>query len=311
MNVHHTGVLEQAAIGGSYVPSTVSWAQLERGAFEIGYHIVEAAPLRVALRTYNLGFQVGANVQPGKSVVALLAHPRTRARWFGSPFGADAIATSRDTVDVRTDGPSAFFSITVDLAALEARYPQSPDAESLIANAEKVALAMDRVQADRIRGLIARLFSRYDVEPQMASRTLAALLASTLENLNGQALERTKCLNRRFAAVRACERYMRDHVDAPLSLLDLSQIAGMRSRSLINAFEAVTGLSPMEYLKRLRLNGVHRALSEGGRSRLRIIDVATAWGFWHMGHFAADYRTMFGEAPSETLQASQRHFAVG
>jgi hypothetical protein len=28
------------------------------------------------------------------------------------------------------------------------------------------------------------------------------------------------------------------------------------------------------------------------------------WGFDHMGHFAADYRTMFGERPSETPRAN-------
>jgi AraC family transcriptional regulator, ethanolamine operon transcriptional activator len=35
--------------------------------------------------------------------------------------------------------------------------------------------------------------------------------------------------------------------------------------------------------------------------RTRIIGVATDWGFWHMGHFARDYRAMFGESPSRTL----------
>lgn len=94
---------------------------------------------------------------------------------------------------------------------------------------------------------------------------------------------------------------MRDHADANLTLLDLSRISGMRSRTLINAFEAVTGFSPMDYLKRLRLDGVRRALGRADRDCTRIIDVATEWGFWHMGHFAADYRAMFGETPSETL----------
>jgi len=31
--------------------------------------------------------------------------------------------------------------------------------------------------------------------------------------------------------------------------------------------------------------------------------LANAWGIWHMGRFAADYRKLFGEVPSETLQA--------
>ncbi|MCK5375915.1 MAG: helix-turn-helix domain-containing protein, partial [Acidobacteria bacterium] len=33
-----------------------------------------------------------------------------------------------------------------------------------------------------------------------------------------------------------------------------------------------------------------------------VTDVANNWGFWHMGQFAADYRKMFGELPSQTLQ---------
>ena len=33
----------------------------------------------------------------------------------------------------------------------------------------------------------------------------------------------------------------------------------------------------------------------------RVSDVVNDWGFWHMGQFAADYRKLFGELPSETL----------
>lgn len=72
----------------------------------------------------------------------------------------------------------------------------------------------------------------------------------------------------------------------------------------MNAFEAVTGLSPMDYLRRLRLNGVYRTLEAARKGETRIIDVATSWGFWHMGHFSAAYREMFDEAPLQTLNRS-------
>jgi AraC family transcriptional regulator, ethanolamine operon transcriptional activator len=139
---------------------------------------------------------------------------------------------------------------------------------------------------------------------RIVTGTLIPLLASAIRKLDESPIESSKCTTRRYAAVRICEAYMRDNVEDAISLLDLSEVSGMRSRSLINAFQAVTGFSPMDYLKRLRLHSVYRALQGADKARTRVIDVAMASGFWHMGHFALDYRAMFGEAPSQTLAKS-------
>lgn len=286
------------------------WAQLQRGAFDVAYSVLDEPPLRIAWRAYNIAFQAEAKIEANRTVVAVPANARTRARWFGTDLGDDTIAMGRDAIDVRTDRPGAFFSVTIDESRLHRHFPRSPDAEALSYDLARISIIRDPVQAAHMRGLIRRLFSPPSVAQRMASGTLIPLLAEALGNNGGQAVERTKCLNRRFAAVRSCEAYMRDHVDATVTLLDLSTVCGMRARSLINAFEAVTGFSPMDYLKRLRLNGVRRALGESARPHTRVIDVATAWGFWHMGHFASDYRAMFGETPSQTLLSSQRHFAL-
>ncbi|HEY1869183.1 MAG TPA: helix-turn-helix domain-containing protein [Candidatus Cybelea sp.] len=311
MNIKHAPILERAGIEGSYVSSSLSWAQLQRGTFDIAYSVLEEPLLRVAWRLYNVAFQAEAKIEPNRSVVAVLADQRTRARWFGADLGSDMIAAGRDCIDVRTDGPSAFFSVTIDQSALHREFPASPDADALTHDLPRFSIARDPIQAAHIRGVTRLLFSRPSVAQRMASGTLIPLLADALGNYGGCAVERTKCLNRRFTAVRACEAYMRDHVDATVTLLDLTTVCGMRARSLINAFEAVTGFSPMDYLKRLRLNGVRRALGRPARAHTRVIDVATAWGFWHMGHFANDYRAMFGETPSQTLLNSQRQFALG
>lgn len=57
----------------------------------------------------------------------------------------------------------------------------------------------------------------------------------------------------------------------------------------------------MIYLKRYRLNGVREQLLEDGCPG-NISAIAMSWGFFHLGRFSGEYRKLFGETPSATLQ---------
>ncbi|MGB8151783.1 MAG: helix-turn-helix domain-containing protein, partial [Candidatus Cybelea sp.] len=192
-------------------------------------------------------------------------------------------------------------------------FPNSPDARTLLENLGDALLERNDLFAKRLRDYLRWLsrdstrssgFLRLVRARDIAKRALIPLLADALGGHNGTTAERAPSLSRRVAAVRVCEMYMREHLDKTVTLEDLSETSGLRLRSLINAFQAVTGFSPMAYFKRERLSGVRQALQRPRAARIRVIDVATAWGFWHMGHFTADYREMFGESPSETLRTS-------
>ena len=65
------------------------------------------------------------------------------------------------------------------------------------------------------------------------------------------------------------------------------------------------GLSPKAYLKARRLNAVRRELLQDEAAVSTIFDMASSWGFWHMGQFGRDYKDMFGELPSETLKSKK------
>jgi AraC-like DNA-binding protein len=95
--------------------------------------------------------------------------------------------------------------------------------------------------------------------------------------------------------------YMKANVRSPIGLADIVEASGVPGRTLLKHFESFQGVSPMQYLRRARLEKVNEALRAGER-RGTISDLAMTCGFTHMGRFSAEYRRRFGETPSETLR---------
>lgn len=85
--------------------------------------------------------------------------------------------------------------------------------------------------------------------------------------------------------------------ESPYSVGDLARAAGVSSRSLQTAFQRDLGVSPMAYLRNVRLDRAHEDLLLG---RGPVTEVAYHWGFTNLGRFATQYRARFGVLPSET-----------
>jgi AraC family ethanolamine operon transcriptional activator len=106
---------------------------------------------------------------------------------------------------------------------------------------------------------------------------------------------------RRLRLVRDAEEYARSAPGGAATVLELCRLTGVSERTLHYAFVEVTGLSPVGYLKTVRLNRARRELMEGGAGRGRVEAVARNHGFHRPGNFASDYRRLFAELPSESL----------
>jgi len=95
--------------------------------------------------------------------------------------------------------------------------------------------------------------------------------------------------------------YALGHLDEPLSILDLCSHIGASRRKLQYCSRKPWASTPWPHLRALRLNAVRRELRER-QEAYGVQEVAARWGFWHLSRFASDYRTLFGESPSQTLQ---------
>jgi AraC family ethanolamine operon transcriptional activator len=96
---------------------------------------------------------------------------------------------------------------------------------------------------------------------------------------------------------KACN-LVQNQIDSTPTVAQLCLDLGVSRRTLQNSFNTVLNLSPLSYLKALRLSQARNAL----KTMDCVTDAATASGFWHFGHFSQDYKAMFGERPSDTFR---------
>lgn len=103
-------------------------------------------------------------------------------------------------------------------------------------------------------------------------------------------------------AVRTAAAEMRERLAEPLTISSLARSRGISARSLQSGFRAEFGVTPSEYLRRLRLDRSREFLTHGHGS---VAVIAPLCGFTHLGRFAHAYRRRFGVSPSETLRGKR------
>ena len=107
----------------------------------------------------------------------------------------------------------------------------------------------------------------------------------------------------RAQIIQRLEEFLRDHRDEPIQVAQLCAVTGVSERSLRNACHAVCGTSPKRYVTRRRMEAVREALATARPGQATVTRIATDYGFFELGRFAATYNALFGERPSETLRA--------
>jgi AraC-like DNA-binding protein len=103
--------------------------------------------------------------------------------------------------------------------------------------------------------------------------------------------------------VNRVDEFLQAHFDEPIYMSQLCDVTGVSERSLRNACHAVCGTSPKRYLMRRRMEAVRHALATARPGQATVTRIATDFGFFELGRFAAAYSSLFGERPSETLRA--------
>jgi AraC-like DNA-binding protein len=135
-------------------------------------------------------------------------------------------------------------------------------------------------------------------------RTLVSLVMMELPHNYSAALDAERT-GPAPAYIHSVEQYIRSNADQPVTLRDLTGIAGVSERTLQAGFRRFRQTTPMEYLRDYRLDLAHQGLTASAVGGRGVTDIALACGFNHLGKFAKCYRARFGETPSETRRRAQ------
>ena len=108
--------------------------------------------------------------------------------------------------------------------------------------------------------------------------------------------------------LRRARNYISDCLDQETcpSIVDVCRKAGVSQRTLQYCFVELMQMTPMAFLRILRLNRARSELGRPDAPGVSVTEVATRHAFWHLGNFARDFRLHFGETPSEVLARGRR-----
>ncbi len=234
-------------------------------------------------------------------VVAVPVAPSGPAHWGDARLDADAVAVCRGGAPTELLTPCDFEIVGMVLPT------PGPACAALPAGAPHARI--DAAAGRALRGLFADALEALraigspdgDARERLARSIAdaAGALAERVAAPPGVPTPAVPSLSRRLALVRRAEAFVDEHPDAAPTVAELCRATGACRRTLQASFVDVLGIGPSRYLRALRLN---RARADLKRDAASVSEVAVRWGFWHFGRFASDYREMFGERPSETLE---------
>ena len=96
--------------------------------------------------------------------------------------------------------------------------------------------------------------------------------------------------------------YIEEHFHQPLDIEQISRFAGMSSSSLHEHFKQVTSMSPMQFVKSLRLHSARTLLLNGNQAS----EASYRVGYSSPSQFSREFKRFFGDTPRDVQAAAAR-----
>jgi AraC-like DNA-binding protein len=190
--------------------------------------------------------------------------------------------------------------VTLDPAVVGELLAECPDAPPVGPPARGLGVGpADPPLLDAVARLVGLLDAPRDVGP-LSPLVLREVTYRVLTGPHGPRLRQVAAAGAPAQRVARAIRWLRDHVADPLRVGSLARHVRMSPSAFHQHFKGVTGLSPVQYQKRLRLQEARRLMLGEG---LDAAEAAFRVGYESPSQFSREYRRLFGAPPRRDVVA--------
>ena len=232
--------------------------------------------------------------------------------------GAKEVGSSRRTLTVNS-GQSLIVSHTVpvtsritqatparpyvavvfplDLDLLRALAPGLPSALNAPAT-DPFSICLCDTDADLEQALLryAQHCDRAETRQMLAPITAREIHARLLLGAHAPVLQRLLSHDGTASRIHVATRTIQANLSGPIVVKDLAQHVGMSNSAFFEHFKAVTGTSPIQYQKDLRLIQAREDLRS---TSAKVSEIAFAVGYESSAQFSREYARKFGKSPRQ------------
>lgn len=129
-----------------------------------------------------------------------------------------------------------------------------------------------------------------DITRRLVEIILIHVLSTNLINIKNSAH------NKNYHEIIIAQNFLRTNFNRNISLEDLAELTGINKFYLIRVFKQQVGMSPIDFLIRVRMEEAQRLLIE---SNMAVSDISLVVGFQSPSHFSKTFREMNNCTPSQ------------
>ncbi|HEY9129621.1 MAG TPA: AraC family transcriptional regulator [Sulfurovum sp.] len=296
----------------SMIEAALCWQleeyQLDSGSFRGSINAVHTLHIQIGNTFRSNGVFVKGKTPKNSYLFASVMSPQGKMTHNGLSILEDELVVLKDTDQLDFTVSSSVDDITIAIDkvffdhAFKNYFNKAFEYDTIN---KRIQLKEDtgKIFRDSVKEIIADLMGQNAKllnDPDFHERTEQRILQILFDNID-LSRERNNTLQSEMDAD-TIRKYIEKNYKNDICINELCSSKKLSDRTLRSGFKNLFGLSPKQYHNSYRMGKVHHALLQSDNSLDTVEGIAYEHGFTHMGHFSANYKSMFKNTPLFTLK---------